>query len=133
MPISHKISIGFTKRTGKIMPRIFCRNFRHCAIVIKRGKHYMLMHKVADGIQILKLSPRDLEILAHNGWEFVNVRCKMEDGRLTACIHLTSYIVHLPFTCVSFCKKMLGIKNPFIQTTDQLYKYCNLRFRDLRI
>lgn len=64
--------IGFTHKTSKIFPKIFCRRFRHCAIIMWNAKCGMLdytMHQfVRPGkIELINLSARDLKILENHG------------------------------------------------------------------
>jgi len=114
--------IGFTHKTGKILPRILCRNFRHCAVVLnekrkmKNEKCFIFMNKTKNGIHIMKLSKRDLKILEKNGWVFIKTNLKSNN--------FSFFTFHFSFiTCVGFAKRALGIRRPFILTPDQLYKY----------
>ncbi|MCL1891830.1 MAG: hypothetical protein FWF97_00840 [Alphaproteobacteria bacterium] len=91
-----KIIIGFTHKTSKILPKIFCRNFRHCAVITenpsrqlvaftrirtdakrrankeKRTKNKYIMIQVGFGaIKFIPLQKRDLKILEQHGWMFV--------------------------------------------------------------
>jgi hypothetical protein len=109
-----QIIIGFTTKTGKVMPGLFCRHFKHCGIFIagKRNK-YLLIHKVKNGIQTLVLSKRDIEILKQHGWIFIGTKLPNS---------YSLFIIPYSFTCVSLVKRILNMHDPFILTPDALYK-----------
>jgi hypothetical protein len=120
--------IGFTDKTSKIIPRIFCRKFRHCAIILNNkekrimNKNYIMLQFIRPNkIELIRLSARDLKILESHGWVFLKEkgRRKKAEGKST----FSFFLFTSSFTCVSFAKKILGIRNPFIQTPDQLYAY----------
>ncbi|HNY25620.1 MAG TPA: hypothetical protein PKJ33_03715 [Alphaproteobacteria bacterium] len=113
--------IGFSEKTSKIIPKIFCKKFRHCAVLIQQkttGKEqkYLLLNPSIRKIDIFLLKSRDLKILENNDWVFIQVKHKQEN---------ISTLCHIKYslTCVGFTKQALGIKNPWILTPDQLYKY----------
>lgn len=105
--------IGFTHNTGKILPRIFCRKFRHCAIILEQKdiKYKYIMLQVGFGrVNFIPLQKRDLKILEQNGWVFLQQKCYLNNYKLSP-------------TCVSFAKRALGIRAPFVLTPYQLFKY----------
>ncbi len=115
--------IGFTNNTRKIMPRIFCRKFRHCAIVLEHKakgiRHRYTMIQVGSGkINFILLQTRDLKILEQNGWVFLEHKAQ---GKKYLCV--MPYNLCSNITCVSFAKHVLKIRAPFIWTPDALYKY----------
>ena len=63
-------------------------------------------------INKIYLKKRDLKILANHGWLFL--KTKKNERVFSLRVR--------PITCVSFAKNVLGIKNPFILTPDQLFK-----------
>ncbi|MCL2331472.1 MAG: hypothetical protein FWC61_02910 [Proteobacteria bacterium] len=172
--------IAFTEKTGKILPQIFCRRFRHCCVLFpyncppswgglspdratgggylrkssrkpplarvnagtpphrgpratgcvawgghEGGELYTLIQIGIDGVRLIPVGARELRRLQRAGWEMVNVKRKMENGKLMACNpHLPFTICHFPsfLSCVGFAKRAAGINNPFIWTPDQLYR-----------
>jgi|GEM_PF-676934 len=109
-----KMIIGFTHKTKKILPRIFCRKFRHCAVILKYNNNYLMLQFISKNkIHLILLKKRDIMILKRNEWVFTNI--------FINCSSAINYISS--FTCVSFAKRILGIHAPFIWTPYQLYKY----------
>ena len=110
--------IGFTHKTSKILPRLFCRRFRHCAVVIRNKekgiRNKYVMYQAGKGpIELIHLNKRDLKILEQHGWIFVEIKRNL----IPFSLFLFPYL-----TCVGFAKRALGIRNPFIWTPDQLYR-----------
>lgn len=108
--------IGFTRNTSKIISKLLCRNFRHCAVVKAQSTNskkqlFIFMHKVKGGIHILEVSKRDLKLLEKHGWVFIDI----DSNHNLLPAHFIG--------CVGFVKGALGIRNPFIWTPDQLYRY----------
>jgi hypothetical protein len=113
--------IGFSEKTSKILPKIFCKKFCHCAVIIECKVQnakckYIFMHVVKNKIHTLTLSARDLKILEKHGWTFLHINLKKEKNIYTLCS------ITYALSCVGFTKRALGIHNPFIWTPDQLYK-----------
>ncbi|MDR0967284.1 MAG: hypothetical protein LBL75_00400 [Rickettsiales bacterium] len=116
--------IGFTHSGRSIPARLFCRRFRHCAIIIKVQisdcKYDYVMFVVGGGrVSPVFLRARDLKILVSYGWVFVNVP--------SAGFKVQMLSVRSPRSCVSFAKRALGIRAPFVITPEGLYKkiQCN--------
>lgn len=106
--------IGFSEKTKKILPKIFCKKFRHCAAVKKiSANKFVFIHKVKYGTQSLVLSSGDLKILENNGWEFIKYKVKKDVYKIN----------NERGTCVSLVKNQIGLNKPFIITPYQLYKY----------
>jgi len=107
--------IGFSIQTHKILPRIICKHFRHCAPIITKGDKCILFQFVRiNKIVKIHLSIKDLNILKHYGWEFIKYPHKFDD---------TNVLKTKSITCVQFTKKFCRIKNKRILTPDDLYKY----------
>jgi hypothetical protein len=107
--------IGFTRKTSKILPKIFCRRFRHCAVITETTEQGHVMHQVGKGApKLIYLQKRDLKILELHGWVFVEI--KAADSGPAAHIAGSR-------TCVGYAKRALGIRAPFIWTPDQLHRY----------
>ncbi|MBN1281387.1 MAG: hypothetical protein JW985_00230 [Alphaproteobacteria bacterium] len=109
--------IVFSKNTSKILPKIFCRKFRHCAVIFKYDDDkYLMLNPSLRTLDIFTLTQRDLNILKHNGWIFIKTNANTANQKH----HLCS-IKH-SLSCVAVVKHIIGIKNPFIWTPGQLYK-----------
>lgn len=107
--------IAFSKQTHKLFAKIFCRNFRHCAPMIKTKDKFVLYQFIKhNNIAEIHLSKRDIKILSVHGWKFVKYNAKF------APQHAKD---KKSITCVQFTKNFCGIKNIFIQKPDDLYKY----------
>lgn len=107
------IIIAFSKKTSKILPKLFCKNFRHCSPVIKKGNFYILYQFVKiNYFEKIILNKSALNKLEKNGWLFVKI--KQMPVKNVNNIKAIS--------CVSFTKKFIRMKNIFIQTPDALYK-----------
>ena len=111
------IYIGFSTQTHKILPRIICKHFRHCAPITINGDKCVLFQFVRmNKIVKIHLSTKDLNILKHYGWKFIKYNCKFDRTR---------EINYKSITCVQFTKNACRIKNKRILTPDDLYKYLN--------
>lgn len=109
------IYIGFSKKTHKIIARILCKKFKHCApMVITKNKCEMYQFSSRNKINIIKIKRRDIKILKQYGWKFIRYKLKSIPQNATN-IQAT--------TCVMFTKKFCGINEPTIQTPDSLFKY----------
>jgi hypothetical protein len=121
--------IGFTEKTSSILAKIFCKKFRHCAVIfdekINNNEYFIFVHIGPDMIKLINITSRDIGLLEKNGWTFINTGEKKRDN-------FSFFTFHFSFlTCVGFAKRALGINKPFIWTPDQLYKYlANPRNRD---
>ncbi|MDR2412964.1 MAG: hypothetical protein LBD50_02005 [Rickettsiales bacterium] len=111
--------IGFTSKSSKILPRILCKNFRHCIVLFNnRRRGYILAQIALDGVRLVPIGAHEIKKLQSAGWIFVKSNPKKSRGRPMVPNFLT---------CVGFAKRALGINKPFIWTPDQLYKYLNNR------
>lgn len=109
------IYIGFSTKSHKILARIFCRKFRHCApIVIHKNRCEMYQFTNSKQINIIKIKRRDIKILITYGWVFVkyNIKSVPQNALNISAI-----------TCVQFTKKFCDIRQLKIQTPDALFKH----------
>ncbi len=108
------IIIAFSKHTSKILPRILCRRFRHCAPIIC-DKDNLIMYQFINRhhIEQIRLNQRDIAILRAHGWKFVYISPNIK----------TNYDFTYAYSCVDLSKHAIGIRSVFIQTPDSLYKY----------
>lgn len=107
--------IGFSTKTHKILARIICHKYKHCA-PIKSSNNNVTIYQFIKPHKIIAIpiKKRDLDILEHHGWKFVRYKAKI-DPRSALKIRA--------ITCVQFTKRALGIKKTAIQTPDDLLKY----------
>ena len=108
------IIIAFAKNTSKWVPRIFCRHFYHCAVIVPMDSHLMMFqfirpHRVVQ----IPLRNRDIQILRTHGWHFVYVGQNLPDG----------FNPHGAKTCVDLARRALGMSPRLCQTPYGLYKY----------
>ena len=109
------IYIGFSTKTHKILARIFCRHFKHCApVVIKTNKCEIYQFTNIKKINIITIKERDIKILEQYGWLFIKYKIKS--------IPQNALNIHA-ITCVQFTKRFCGIKKASIQTPNKLLKY----------
>lgn len=94
------IIVGFTYKTSKILPRIFCRRFRHCAPVVIEQHGKMVLHQFIrhNNIEQIPITMRDLRLLRAHGWTFVCIPNMSRHHRLTpyrarTCVELTCHII----------------------------------------
>ena len=107
------VYVGFSTKSHKIIARIFCKKFRHCAPVYVGTKKCILYQFVSPKkIYPIQIKQRDIKILAQHGWTFIRYDCKLN---LQDAKHAK--------TCVQYTKRAIGIKNAIIQTPDDLFRY----------
>lgn len=109
------IIIAFSNKTSKILPKIFCRKFKHCAPIVANNNGQLIMYQFVrrGNIVQIKIRMRDIKILGQYGWKFIYMPCALPYGFDGQGIR----------TCVGLCKRAIGIKNATIQTPDALHKY----------
>lgn len=112
--------IGFTNKSSKKLSKLFCKNFKHCAVIFKHDKKYIFIQIALDGIKSLLISNKEIKLLQSAGWIFI----KISDTNIKNNKHaiLPSFL-----TCVGFAKRAIGLHKPFIWTPDSLYKYLKNR------
>ncbi len=110
------VIISFSRKTSKIMPRIFCKKFRHCAPIIPTpgGVQPYVMHQFVRPGHVVKipLTVRDMNMLRAAGWVMVavNVVPHTDDMRGAK-------------TCVQLARRAIGWRNRiWIQRPDALYR-----------
>ncbi|MGN0917474.1 MAG: hypothetical protein ACI4NZ_04710 [Candidatus Enterousia sp.] len=108
------IIVGFTYKTSKILPRIFCRRFRHCAPIIIGADGKMKMYQFIHHGNVAKIpiNMRDIRILRAHGWVFI---C-LPDA------NFNKYMKRQHWTCVSFTCGAIGLPRPHPITPYGLYK-----------
>ena len=108
------VIIAFSEHTSKVLPRIFCRRFRHVAPIFQTG-HDLVMYQFVRPhcVEKIHLHTRDIAILRAHGWQFIFVPIDVQIDFNKKCAK----------TCVDLSKRALGINNIFIQTPYALYKY----------
>ena len=109
------VYIGFSTKTHKLMGRILCKHFRHCA-PIQITKTQIVLYQFVNKNNIVKIPMklRDINILRHNGWEFIKYSGKFAPGH-----ELKSKSI----TCVQFTKHVCMINKITIQTPDALFRF----------
>ena len=108
------VIIAFSNKTSKILPRIFCRCFRHCAPIVRDGsKLVMYQFTSMHNISKIELQNRDIAILRAHGWRFIYLPGDVKND----------FPARRAYSCVDLSKQAIGINNIFIQTPNALYKY----------
>ena len=70
------VIIGFAPKSSKILPNIFCKKFKHCAVIVRNGKDFILYQFISRRhIEKIRLHMRDMKLLHQHGWYFVYVPC----------------------------------------------------------
>jgi len=115
------IIVGFTYKTSKIIPRIFCRRFRHCAPIVinANGKMQMYQFVRRNNIAKINISMRDIRLLRAHGWVFICIPGasphKFSPRRARTCVALTCDIMGLhrrrPITPYGLFRKLK--KSPY--------------------
>ncbi|MBO7656299.1 MAG: hypothetical protein J6S80_01055 [Alphaproteobacteria bacterium] len=111
------VIIAFAPKSSKILPNIFCRKFKHCAVLV-RNKHGFTMYQFSShkNITEMLIRTRDIRILGSYGWFFVYLPCDIKQN----------FNPRAAWTCVDMAKRAIGMYAPFVQTPDALYKkLCN--------
>lgn len=108
------VIIAFSEKTSKILPRIVCHRFRHCAPIIPNGRTMAMYQFTRPGrIAKIDINMHGIRRLGACGWRFIYVPCDAPAMFGPQCA----------FSCVDLSKRALSINAPFIQTPDALYKY----------
>ena len=107
------VIIGFSGKTSKILPRIFCRRFRHVAVIVPTASGF-IMYQFMRRAHIAKIAlhARDIGILKRHGWVFIELPNTAPMG--------LEY--NRAFTCVQLAKYSIGMQKISIQTPNALYK-----------
>lgn len=128
------IIVGFTYKTSKILPRIFCRRFRHCAPIVinANGKMQMYQFVRRNNIAKIDINMRDVRLLRAHGWVFICLPCVVArrfcPRRARTCVALTCDIMGLrgprPITPYGLFRKLK--KSPcgdFLMRNARLFTY----------
>ena len=86
----------------------------HCFIIKPDVGGFIVVNKSFEGLEVFTVS--DVSELIHDA---IAVKVELSKGRASL---LTLN------TCVSICKKMIGINKSFIITPHQLYKHLRLNY-----
>ena len=106
------VIIGFAQKSSKFLPNIFCKKFKHCAVIVRNGAEFIIYQFVSRGhIEKIRLRPRDIKMLQQYGWCFVYVPCALPRN-----------FPRKNWTCVNMAKDALKMRTLFIQTPDALYR-----------
>lgn len=106
------VIIGFAQKSSKILPNIFCRNFKHCAVIVRGRAKFTLYQFISHGcVEKIQLHARDMKMLRKYGWCFVYVPCDLPRN-----------FPRKNWTCVNMAKDAIKMRAPFIQTPDALYR-----------
>jgi len=108
--------IAFAPKTSKILPKILCRHFKHCAVIVRDQDEFIMYQFIArKKIEQIKLKTRDVSLLGQQGWKFVYLPCSVKHN----------FDPKRAWNCVDMSKRALGIKSYAIQTPWALYKFLN--------
>lgn len=111
------IIIAFSNKTSKIIPNIVCRKYKHVAPIVPHNDKYIMYQFISPGkIKKIVLRLRDITVLHAYGWDFLYLENKDVSY---------NFAVYHARTCVDFTKRIIGLKNIFIQTPWKLYKTLN--------
>lgn len=105
------VIIAFAPKSSKLLPNLFCKHFKHCAVIVPKGSFCVMYQFVSrKNIVQIPLRVRDIKLLGKYGWRFIYVPCDLR----------------CPFppvarTCVSMAKYAIHLYAPFILTPDALY------------
>ena len=105
------VIIAFAPKSSKILPNIFCKNFKHCAVIVPISSGFTMYQFITHkNIAQIPIGARDIKILGTHGWRFVYIPCEL---------HKPFPAKHL--TCVNMAKYAIRLHAPFIFTPDKLY------------
>ncbi len=107
------IIIAFAPKSSKVLPNLFCKNFKHCAVIV-RQKNGFIMYQFSSHKNVTELSlrMRDIRLLGAHGWRFVYVPTDID----------SNFNPHDAWTCVDMTKRAIGMRAPFIWSPDALYR-----------
>lgn len=110
------IIVGFTNKTSKILPRIFCQRFRHCAPIIINAQGQMILYQFVrcGHVSQIPITIRGLQRLRANGWKFIILS--------GAPHHEFNTYIKSATTCVALTRHAIGIHRIRPITPYGLYK-----------
>jgi hypothetical protein len=120
----NEIIIAFTTQTSQFWPRLLCKHFKHCCVILRTGRgrntRYQVVQIAADGIRLIQIDTKSLGRMRQGGWVLVNTpvrRARRFSPQMLAC--------------VGFAKRAAGLSHPWLWTPDQLYRHlCPARQAD---
>ncbi|MBD5400255.1 hypothetical protein HDR61_00700 [bacterium] len=108
------VIIAFSDKTSKVIPRIVCHKFKHCAPIIPTG-HDMVMYQFTrpGHVTPIKINMSGIRRLRQHGWQFIYVP------------HDTppNFTTRGAISCVDLSKRALGLRAAWIWRPDGLYTY----------
>ena len=106
------VIIAFAPKSSKVLPNLFCKRFKHCAVIVKDKNRFLLYQFISrNHIDIIPIKSRDIRILSTYGWRFVYVPC-----------NLPHVFPVKKWTCVNLSKYAIGLHAPLVLTPDGLYQ-----------
>ncbi len=114
------IIIGFSGKTSKILPRIFCGKLKHVAPILQNESDWGMFQFIRRGnVVCIPLNNRDIKVLSAHGWQFVYINdITLPHG----------FNAQTAWTCVQLAKRAIGMRKWWIQTPNALYR--DLKRRD---
>ena len=107
--------VGFGGEPRFWWMRLLKKGFCHCCVVLGNGYEWILIDTLSHFTDIIVLKNVDIKkALTNQGYQLI---------RTTPVIPNVSRAILMPFTCVEAAKRFLGIKNRFILTPYQLFKF----------
>ena len=108
------IIIAFAPKSSKVLPNIFCKKFKHCAVILRKGNEFTMYQFVMHRhVEQIALRQRDIGILCAYGWHFVYIPRDIKHD----------FDPDSSWTCVGMTKHAIGICAPWILTPYALYKH----------
>ncbi len=72
------VIIAFAPKSSKVLPNIFCKHFKHCAVLVREHNGFVLYQFVSrNKLETIHIKLRDITILGEHGWRFVYVPCSL--------------------------------------------------------
>ena len=107
------VIIAFAPNSKKILPRIFCKNFKHCAVLVRTAGGFRMYQFTSHGhVADIFIRIHDIKILGAYGWRFFYMPRNIN----------ANFNPYTAWTCVGMAKRAIGMHAPLIQTPDALYK-----------
>lgn len=114
---TQKAWVVFTNQTDLPWLKLLRYGFRHCFVILHDGEKWLSIDPLAHRMQIqVHHVPSDFDLprwLEERG--HIAIRAKIHDEPKMSPI--------MPLTCVEVVKRVLGVRNRFVLTPWQLYRY----------
>lgn len=95
--------------------RFLKKGYYHCFVILGNGYEWILIDSLAHFTDLIVLKNVDIcRAFSNKGYTLI---------RTTPTIPAPSRAILMPLTCVEVTKRFLGIKNRFILTPYQLFKF----------